>query len=757
MRASKSVLAIACIVSATFAGAAEPAPLRSAAAVRALSHSQAALKPPVDIQATVTYFRWFEGTLFVQQGDTGVYINAKNDADTAANLRLQPGDIIHVRGVAGDSFNPIIVSSSITLVGHGKLPDPLPVTIQPLMRADYDCRWVKVRGTVILAEMGTTSGHPMTHLVLGMDGGTADIVMDSNDAAQLEGLLDAEVEMTAVAGETFDGKMQQTGVRLHVPSFAYVRVLKRSAIDPWSVPLTSMDKVLRGFNDRNLTPRVRVEGTLTYYHPAELAILQEGDQSIPVHVSQIDRLDLGEKVEAIGIPDEENRLLSLKLGRVRPEGPGTAIQPKAVTWDEVATGKYSFNLVSIEGTVVTQVQEHSRDVYVISTGSQLFTASLRHSFPYVWPPPQTPPPMREFPPGSRVRVTGVAMVENGNAYSGPIDFSILLRSADEITVLTNPPWLNVRHLTEVVIVLLLVIFAVIVWSWKVERNARREIAGMAYIEQQRARIMELINSARPLAEILEEITRLISTALKGAPSWCQIADGATLGNRPPDLSSSTLRIIAWPIPSRSGAPLGTVYAAFHVHSKPQEIEASTMRMAAGLARLAIETSQFYSDLVHRSEFDLLTNVNNRFSMERFLDAQILAARQSAGIFGLLYLDLDRFKQLNDEYGHHVGDLYLQEAARRIKKQLRPGDMLARMGGDEFAALIVNVHSREDMDEVANRIGRCFNEPFVLDEIVLYGSASVGVALYPEDGTTKESLLIAADAAMYVAKHTRRQP
>ncbi len=110
-------------------------------------------------------------------------------------------------------------------------------------------------------------------------------------------------------------------------------------------------------------------------------------------------------------------------------------------------------------------------------------------------------------------------------------------------------------------------------------------------------------------------------------------------------------------------------------------------MAAGLATLAIETSRLYSELVHRSEFDLLTDVPNRFAMKKALAALIEESRQSAAIFGVMYVDLNEFKQVNDEYGHQFGDMYLKEIALRMKRQLRPGDTLARLGGDEFAVLV----------------------------------------------------------------------
>jgi diguanylate cyclase (GGDEF)-like protein len=174
-----------------------------------------------------------------------------------------------------------------------------------------------------------------------------------------------------------------------------------------------------------------------------------------------------------------------------------------------------------------------------------------------------------------------------------------------------------------------------------------------------------------------------------------------------------------------------------------------------LAALAIETRRLYSDLRRRSEFDLLTDIHNRFSLDKRLEMLIEESRPEARVFGLIYIDLDKFKPINDRYGHHVGDLFLQEVAVRMKRLLRGGDMLARLGGDEFAALVSEAHNRAGVEEAALRLEHCFDVPFAVEGHLLQGSASFGIALYPEDGTTSDSLLTAADAAMYVAKHSKQ--
>ncbi len=246
---------------------------------------------------------------------------------------------------------------------------------------------------------------------------------------------------------------------------------------------------------------------------------------------------------------------------------------------------------------------------------------------------------------------------------------------------------------------------------------------------------------------------MVSFKLHGASCWCQVADGARLGSCPGDLTA--FRVISAPIHARSGPGLGTIYAAFDRLAKPQPNEPETLAMAVALAALAIETRRLYSDLVYRSKFDLLTDVHNRFSLEGYLDEQIDEARRTAGIFGLVYVDLDYFKQVNDLHGHLAGDLYLREVAVRMKHQLRAHDMLARLGGDEFAILLPQVRNRGELEEIAHRLQACLAEPFAGDGYVIHGSASIGIALYPEEGTTQDRLLSAADAAMYVNKHSNR--
>jgi diguanylate cyclase (GGDEF)-like protein len=302
-----------------------------------------------------------------------------------------------------------------------------------------------------------------------------------------------------------------------------------------------------------------------------------------------------------------------------------------------------------------------------------------------------------------------------------------------------------------------VVIAVGAWGWTLRSKVHKQtgtLATMAQFEQRRSLILEKINGSDPLAEILEEISALVSSLLGEAPSWCRMAGGATLGKRPPELTG--LRVVEMEIAGgHKGAPLGALSVALPASEPASEPETRALKVGARLAALAIETRRLYSDLRRRSEFDLLTDVPNRFAMEKFMDARIEEARQTAGLLGLIYIDLDKFKPINDQYGHHVGDLFLQDVAARMKRQLRGGDMLARLGGDEFAVLVSVVHTRAEVEDIVHRLEHCFDDAFVVEGYLLHGGASIGIALYPENGTTKDSLLNAADAAMYVVKNERK--
>lgn len=735
-------------------------PLRSLEAVHALSNAQASHQLPVSFQATVTYYRDYERTLFVQDGDSAIYVQPRTP------LHLVPGDRVLIEGTTHESFRPFVASANVTLIRHEQPAQPVLATYDRLIRSDFDCRLVTVRAIVRSADLVLSSDVPSISMQMRTEGGAIDAVVDSADISAVKRMLDSEVEFTGAVSGHFDGKMQVTGILLHANSLSAIKVIKPASKDPWDLPLTRMDEVLSAYHVNDTSQRVRVHGTVTYYQPGSAVVLQNGSKSIWIMTRASEELKVGDEADAIGFPGIHDGFLTLMGGEIQDSKRASAIRPRPVTWTELATSHYLFDLVATDGIVVAENRGAAQDEYVVDSRGNLFSAIYRHPAKRSSATPPLPA-MKEIPIGSKVRVTGICLMGASNPFDTQVPFDILMRSTGDIVSIGAPSWFNVGNLTRIIGVLLAIVVLVAAWGWTLLAKVKRQTAAMtshaetvakherrnAQLEAKRSRILEDINSSRPLPELIEAITEMVAFSLNCPFAWCEMPDGGRLGNAP--ANQTGLRIVHLEVPARAGGSLGTVYAAIETGEPVQADEAAMLEAGVRLATLAIETRKLYKDLVYRSEFDLLTDIYNRFSLDRYLEEQIDRAKTESSIFGLIYIDLDEFKQVNDFYGHHIGDLYLHEISMRMKRQLRTGDMLARLGGDEFAALIPVTHSRSAVEEVAQRLERCFDAPFAVEGYVLRGGASVGIAIFPDDGTTADSLLSAADAAMYVNKHTKR--
>ncbi|MDD2059181.1 EAL domain-containing protein [Pseudomonas sp. GD03860] len=156
-------------------------------------------------------------------------------------------------------------------------------------------------------------------------------------------------------------------------------------------------------------------------------------------------------------------------------------------------------------------------------------------------------------------------------------------------------------------------------------------------------------------------------------------------------------------------------------------------------------------LDYQAHHDPLTGLPNRTLFENRLQAALTCAQASQRQGAVLFLDLDRFKHINDSLGHPVGDLLLKGIAQRLKEQVRDIDTVARLGGDEFIILLPGLHQPGDASLIANKLLACFSAPFQAGEHEFFTSASIGTSLYPQDGTDVASLIRNADAAMYRSK------
>jgi diguanylate cyclase len=170
---------------------------------------------------------------------------------------------------------------------------------------------------------------------------------------------------------------------------------------------------------------------------------------------------------------------------------------------------------------------------------------------------------------------------------------------------------------------------------------------------------------------------------------------------------------------------------------------------------AAQLQQANEQLQHVATHDALTGLPNRLLLADRLEQTIAHTERTGGSFAVLVVDLDRFKSINDSLGHEAGDRLLNEVARRLRSAVRRGDTLARTGGDEFVVLLDGISGPRDVETVIVNLLAVVGRPFELAAVEIQTSPSIGVSLYPHDGTDAQTLMKHADAAMYHAKKVGR--
>jgi diguanylate cyclase (GGDEF)-like protein len=166
-----------------------------------------------------------------------------------------------------------------------------------------------------------------------------------------------------------------------------------------------------------------------------------------------------------------------------------------------------------------------------------------------------------------------------------------------------------------------------------------------------------------------------------------------------------------------------------------------------------ERKRLENEVSQLAFFDTLTQLPNRRLFNDRLGQSLTRAQREKSSLALMFIDLDKFKPINDSYGHETGDWMLQTVARRIESSLRASDTAARVGGDEFLVLLPDLQSNDDALAVAEKIRKALEQPVItLSGVTLLASASIGIAIYPDQAQTTEDLLRLGDRAMYEAKN-----
>jgi diguanylate cyclase (GGDEF)-like protein len=493
--------------------------------------------------------------------------------------------------------------------------------------------------------------------------------------------------------------------------------------------------------------RIRVAGTVTLFEPGRL-VIQNGRNALLSHSIRETGAKVGDVVELVGFPVEGEFAPVLEDARFRVvqmgSRMGSLVSPVHIDGDPALLGKLAYALVSVDARLL-QIDEDSRQqTWGLSTGSHLFEASYAKSANRARLP--------AVPVGSTVRLTGICMLRSGGVWLAPVAFRMILRSPGDVAVISSPAWWSVRHLLFVLAGtagLLLWIFGWV--SVLRKRNAvqRAQIRGAAALQHDRNQVLELMNRFASLDTILPAVENLIEHQFPASEHRIElfpIRTDAASHNSGEGMPYRWRRQIRT-ADNRYIGSLGVTPASRFRIDDPEGV----LDVVCNLVVLAVAHWELYERLSYRSQYDALTGLPNRNVLEAGLESAIANAREDGTMVAVIFVDLDGFKQINDEYGHKAGDVCLQRVAASLQAALRRTDIVARWGGDEFIAIASGLHLRSEAEQIGEKLLDAIRATPFLDGAGPLPSASIGIAFFPDDDTTPEGLTKMADRAMYRAK------
>ncbi len=733
-----------------------PAALTQARAVHDLPHDLAARHLPVHLLATVTYYEPQENTLFVADASGAVYVK------TTQPYPIHRGDLVRLDGTTSESYRTTVGRNPvIQVIGRGTMHrDNIRTSdsYQELMSGKWDCRYVTVRGQVRSAQVELHNQAKVLELEVQMPGGLVQTYLQDYAGIDLGRLNDAEVEVSGIVAGDFNAQWQLMRSVLYGADASDLKILEEPRIKPESLPLTSIDNVMQTHAVSDLTKRVRVRGTVTYFRSGSSVVIQQGDRGLFASTRQMMKIPFGAVVDLIGFADEGGYGPSLGQAEIVPTGQFAPVQPREVTYDQAIGGHLSDNLISVRGRILSQLHTDTSDALQLMLDGHPVSVVLRQPEQDRW--------LRRLPIGADVTVTGICRITPTNSWGTPgvtpMLFRLDMRSSDDLKIVALPSWWTVAHLVIVLGALGLLSLMIAFWAVILRRRVAHQTAMIERtmrLEMERSRLLEAINSETALDRLLEKICSSIEALIPGLRCSCTIDDFSFETSGPARAlcigAAADPAIFETALMDSKGRRIGHFRAGSEQGHVLSAYESEVLMVGTGLANLAVNQCRMYQELNYTSTHDQLTGLPNRRLADLTLDLALEQAAANGSRLAVAYIDVDRFKQVNDQHGHKTGDLYLQQIASRLTAQVRPVDRLARIGGDEFILIAAGLVTAEEGDAYRRTLGRCFEHSFVLDGCRLCGSASIGIAVFPDHGSTAEELKRHADIDMYSAKHRRR--
>lgn len=662
--------------SALASGVALPV-LHSARQVQELSSRDAARGYPVQIsRAQVLLVQPSTGVVFLKDSSG----NRVARAALETGVSVQPGDIVSVAGVTGLSgASTLIQQAALGVLGHAALPSAPAANFHALFSGGYDSQWVSVEGIVKSARetpgsaavSGTKTPQPAEMVIL-LAFGWDELEVSSvvSNPARGQALVDTRVKIRAIVNNEFNNRNLLVGVHLFMPDLSCLKELDHPPADPFALPVSGIGSIT-ALGARGFEHRVHVQGVITSRWDGHNFSLMDSEHGIWIRTVDPVQAKLGDLVDVAGFPSMGDFTADLDQSLIRPLG--SAPMPTAVHIHarQALSGTHDAEPIEIDGRLVTVPSQDD-------PSSSLVLAENLITFAAFLPADGRANLLKHLQPGSLLRVRGICVIDAGGDHV-PKDFSVLLRSPADITILESPSSWTPERVLMLGGLLLAVILGVIVWNVVLRRQVQAQ-------------------------------TSLIRSELETSSKLRQQAEAA----------------------------------------HQEKSQALSSLQSAQQELLAVQEA-----LRYQATHDPLTGIWNREAIMEALRNEIERALRSATPLGVLLLDIDHFKPVNDTYGHLAGDETLREIGRRLVAATRPYDLVGRYGGEEFLVLLPGC-ADDSTHGIAERIRSAISSaPFTAAGKNFFLTISIGATVCCGRPASESLLLSQADEALYLAKSSGR--
>jgi signal transduction histidine kinase/DNA-binding response OmpR family regulator len=521
------VLAAALGVGAPFASdaaAGQSLPvLTTTHAAHNLTVEQAARQYPVRLRGVITVYDQYS-----EPQNPSLFLNDPSGAisvrlPSPSKVPLAVGQLVEVSGIsANGNFAPIVLATSVTIVGTAPLPANAPrVTRSQMLSGAVDGQWVEAEGVV----RNVFRKGQRLHLELGLSDGLI-IATTADQATENYGnLVDARVILRGNAVPRFNHQRQMTGAALMFPGRAQLHVEETAPADPFALPLSPINRLLLFTPRHALMHRVHLRGTVTLAWPGHQICIQQEAHGLCAQTDQMDQVNAGQVADVIGFPAIGAFTPTLTHAIYRATPSVLALAPQPVTADEVLQTDYDSRLVSLQGQLIGSDDLAGSPNIIISSGKHVFYAVLS--------PDSNVLDLPDWSKGTMLSIVGVCSLIGAPNSSGDgheqgfaeaQSFRVLLRSPADVTVIKRPAWWNPAHALTTLGIGVMLCAGFFVWTISLRRRVREQTQTIREQLLEAARLRTAAENAnRAKSEFLANMSHEIRTPMNGVLGMTELA------------------------------------------------------------------------------------------------------------------------------------------------------------------------------------------------------------------------------------------